>query len=312
MDALDPHWYVLHLAEAPVEVAEGQPENHCAQRREWEAAQASDDRDGVGADHEQGQARDVEREDGCEQDAGQRREHAADDPTRRGRNVGILAVEAREVPVVDDCSHRDAEPCAGEQRPQAERDARGDGEHDEVVPRDWRSRDVHDVCAVEPRERRGRRELGRRPHDRTDPQQRHEQADRDDDLRDRGRAPEVPHDDPLDDEAHERRLDEQHRGDRGGGRPMMLDAQIPIRERRDHRHCTVGEVEDSRCRVGDDEAARRDEVDAGEREPEDRVAEEFADHPNPFGSVAYVLLMSSELPGAQSKPFVPFVGDFGQ
>ena len=70
------------------------------------------------------------------------------------------------------------------------------------------------------------------------------------------------------------------------GRPVMLDPKIPIRERRDHRHRTVREVEDARRGVRDDEPARRDEVDAREREPEDRVAEELADHPNPGGSVS--------------------------
>ena len=146
VDALHPHRHVLHLAETPVEVAEGQPENHRAQRREREAAQAADDGDGVRADHEQGQAGDVEREDGREQDAGQRREHAPDDPARGRRDIGILAVEAREVAVVDDGPHRDADAGAREQRPQAERDARRDREHDEVVPRDRRARERHHVA----------------------------------------------------------------------------------------------------------------------------------------------------------------------
>ena len=220
------------------------------------------------------------------QDARQRGEHAPDDPARGGSDVGVFAVEPREVPVVDDCPHRDAETSAGKQRPQAERDAGRDREHDEVMPRYGRARDVHDVRGIEPRERRGRRELGRRPHDRTDAQQRDQQADGDDDVRDRGRATEISHDDALDDDAHERRLDQHYRRERDRRRPVMLDSEIPVRERRDHRDRAVSEIEDARSGVRDDEPARRDEVDAREREPEDRVTEELAGHPNPGGSVA--------------------------
>ena len=97
-----------------------------------------------------------------------------------------------------------------------------------------------------------------------------------------------------------------------GAGPVMLDPKVPIREGRDHRDRAVREVEDARRRVRDDEPARRDEVDARDREAEDRVAQELADHPNPGGSVSYVLVICIELPGAQSKPYVPSVGDFGQ
>ena len=92
----------------------------------------------------------------------------------------------------------------------------------------------------------------------------------------------------------------------------MLDPKFPVRERGDHRHRTVGEVEDARRRVGDDEPAGRDEVDAGEREPEDRVTQELGHHPKPGGSGSYCLVIFIEFPGLQSKPFVPSVGDFGQ
>ena len=312
MDALHPHRHVLHLAEPPVEVAEGQAEDHGAQRGEREAAQSADHRDGVRADHEQGEAGDVEREDGREQDAGQRGKHAADDPARGRRDVGVLTVQACEVAIVDDCPHCDAETGAREQRPQAERDRRRDGEHDEVVPRDRRARDRHHVGLIEPRKRRSHRELVRRPHHRADAEQRDQQADRDDDVRDRRRAAEIPHDDALDHHAHDRRLDEQHRRERERGRPVTLDPQLPIREGRDHCHRTVCEVEDARRGVRDDESARRDEVDAREREAEDRVAPELADHPKPAGSGWYVFVICIELPGLQSKPCVPSVGAFGQ
>ena len=92
----------------------------------------------------------------------------------------------------------------------------------------------------------------------------------------------------------------------------MLDAKLPIRERRDHCHRTVCEVEDARRGVRDDESARRDEVDTREREAEDRVAPELADHPKPGGSGWYVFVICIELPGRQSKPCVPSVGAFGQ
>ena len=92
----------------------------------------------------------------------------------------------------------------------------------------------------------------------------------------------------------------------------MLDPQLPIRERRDHRHRTVREIEDARRGVRDDEPARRDEVDTREREAEDRVAPELAHHPKPGGSGSYVFVICIELPGLQSKPCVPSVGVFGQ
>src|SRR5207302_1187649 len=115
-------------------------------------------------------------------------------------------------------------------------------------------------------------------------------ADGDDDVGDRRRASEVAHDHALYHHAYGRRLDEQHDDERQGCRPAVLYAQLPVAERGDHRDCAVGEVEDARRGVRDDEPARGDEVDAGKSETEDRVAQQLT-HPNvPPGSVARVAL----------------------
>ena len=51
--------------------------------------------------------------------------------------------------------------------------------------------------------------------------------------------------------------------------------ELPVQERSQHRLRAVGEVEDARGGVGQDQARRRDGVDGAEHQSEDRVGEEL-------------------------------------
>ena len=117
VDALHHDRNAVQLGQAPIEVVEGKAENHRAQCGERQAAQSTDDGNRVRVDHQQGEARNVERKDRSQQHTGQGRQHRAHDPTCDRGNVGAVTVEPGEIPVVDHGSHRDAEARPVEQHP---------------------------------------------------------------------------------------------------------------------------------------------------------------------------------------------------
>ncbi len=53
------------------------------------------------------------------------------------------------------------------------------------------------------------------------------------------------------------------------GAGMPVDPQLPVHERHEHADGALGEVEDARGRVGDDDAGGRDRVDRAERDADD-------------------------------------------
>ena len=107
-----------------------------------------------------------------------------------------------------------------------------------------------------------------------DAEQEEHHPDGDDDPHFLGRLVQVAHDEDVDEHAEERRQheDDEHHGERH--RPVVLDRELPVGEGGDHADGAVGEVEDPRRHVGDDEAGGRQGVDAPDDDADDREAEE--------------------------------------
>ena len=65
-----------------------------------------------------------------------------------------------------------------------------------------------------------------------------------------------------------------HGEERQRRRPVPAVAELPVGERRQHGHGALGEVEDARGRVGEDQSRGRDPVDRAGDQAEDGVFEE--------------------------------------
>ena len=247
-------------------------DDHPADVRHRQALEAPDDRGGERVDDQEGQRLDRERRELFgEEDPRERRHRRAEHPRELRRESGTRSVQRRELPVVDHRSHRDSETSAIQQQsdPQREQQTRDHGDHPVV-----RHERLTDVEAVAPEERTDRPRLVRVPERRREPDEEEHQTDRHDDLRHQWRGREAPHEDTFDERAQEWRCNE-HGQQQGDERlDARVDLQLPVDEREQHPHRALREVEDPRCRVGDDESCGRDRVDRSERDADDDEEEE--------------------------------------
>ena len=84
----------------------------------------------------------------------------------------------------------------------------------------------------------------------------------------------VAHDQDVDEDAEKRREDEEDEREGEDGRPALVDGQFPVRESGDHANGAVGEVEDARRDVGDNEAGGAQGVDAADDDADDGERQE--------------------------------------
>ena len=84
----------------------------------------------------------------------------------------------------------------------------------------------------------------------------------------------VAHDQDVDQHAEEGREDEQDERQGEDGGPARVDGELPIGEGGDHADRPVGEVEDARGDVRDDEAGGSQRVDASDDDADDGERQE--------------------------------------
>ena len=103
-----------------------------------------------------------------------------------------------------------------------------------------------------------------------DAEEEQQQPEGDDERHLDGRAVQPAHEHPLDEGAQQRGHDEDDEDEGQRHRPAVLDRQLPVRERGEHADGAMGEVEDARRDVGDDEAGGGEGVDAAHDQADDR------------------------------------------
>ena len=191
-------------------------------------------------------------------------EHASRAPRERRHAVGVDPVERRQVAVVDHGPHRHADPGAVEQDPQPDRHEDGRPEHDELVvadgtprirPRSSPSKNSGSLaCTVSGGQITVASWMSAtsRPIDTT--------------IRgDRRRVVQAPHDAPgrcRNPSTGAKTNSTSTSASQHGQAPRVGRAELPVDERREHGDGAVGEVEDARRGVGDDQPAGRHRVDA--------------------------------------------------
>ncbi len=185
---------------------------------------------------------------------------------------GLRPFDGAELGVVDHGPHGDAEARAPEQQPQAEGHADGGEHRRDLVPRDHEVDDgdaavapqAGDACAA-----RCPRSASARPWNASSSASVTTSLVATDAPRSSRRMTRTSRRTPMigahDAEGHEQ-------GERR--RPAPVDAQLPVHEREEHPDGAVGEVEDARGDVGDDEPGGRDGVDRGDGDAEDQEREE--------------------------------------
>ena len=201
---------------------------------------------------------------------------AARAPPRAQENAasrsGRPPLSWRSAGVVDHGPHGHAGAGAGEQQTDAHGDEHTAAQGDRLV--------VGDVDAEELELRRVAEEqaVGARHAGAPDPLRQRDQpqhdADGDDDFGHVSRLAQPPHDPDVEDDAQQGSQHDEHGEERERRRPVPAVAELPVGECRQHRHGALGEVEDARGRVGQDETGGRDPVDGAGDQPEDRVGEE--------------------------------------
>ena len=214
--------------------------------------------------------------------AGEGCEHEAQHPPHLRQPVGLRAGQRDELGIVDNRAHGDAEPGPAQEQAQGDAHDRGD-DHDHdllVLQRDTVGPEQMDRQdrAVRLGEvgRHGADDVGAAPENGGDAQQYHQEAERHHERPLHGGTVDAPEEHELDDECEEWCLheDDEHDGEQEG--PVLVLPQLPIRERRDHAHGALGEVEDASRVVGHDEADGQEAVDRTEDDAEDSEREEDA------------------------------------
>ena len=207
-----------------------------------------------------------------DEDARQRRQCAAEGPGERRQPLGPPAVELQERRVVDDGPHGHAGAGAGEQQADPHRDEHAASQGDRLVVSDVDAENL-ELCRVAEEQAVGARDAGAPDPLRQRDQPQHD-ADGDHDLGHVGCLAQPPHDPDVEHHAQQRSQDDEHGEERQRCRPVPAVAELPVGEGRQHGHGALGEVEDARGRVGQDEARGRDPVDRAGDQPEDGVGEE--------------------------------------
>ena len=240
--------------------------------RHGEAAQTADHRRGIGVDHEQGQDERLELQSGRHQDAGHRGQRGSDRPAQGGEPGRAPAEGPDQAAVVDHPPHGDAGAGPVEEEAQPDRDGDGGTDRDDLLPVD-----VH----AEEREAVEAEELGHDPRRRLPEvvvdQAEEEQGQPHGDRQRRGHVVGVH---PLDHGPLDHRPEqggEHEDGQDEGQRGVEVPAhgELPVDEGHEHAHGPVGDVEDARGGVGDDEAAGRHGVGRAEDDADDGELEEL-------------------------------------
>ena len=107
-----------------------------------------------------------------------------------------------------------------------------------------------------------------------------------------GRVAQAPHHHAVERRPQQRRQHAQHHQQRDRRRPAPPESELPVGERGQHGDGPVGEVEDARRGVGDDQARGRDAVHAPRDQAEDRVLQERVHGSSPF--VARLLVLGRD------------------
>ena len=207
-----------------------------------------------------------------DEDTGERGQGAAEGPGECGQPLGAPAVELEQRGIVDDGAHGDARAGAREEEPDAHGDEDPAGQRDRLVigdvdAEDLELRRVAEEETVGPWHARAPDPLGQRDQPQHD-------ADGDHDLGHVSRLAQPPHDADVEDHPQQGSQDHQDGEERERRRPVPAVPELPVGERGQHGHGALGEVEDPRGRIGEDETRGRDPVDRAGDQPEDGVGEE--------------------------------------
>ncbi len=196
---------------------------------------------------------DVERAsaDRGDEDARQRGECSAQGPGESRQPFGPAAVELEERRVVDHGSHGDAGSSTREQEADADCNEHTAAQGNRLVVGDVDTEEL-ELCRVAEEELVGARHA-RVPDPLRQRDQAQHDADGDHDLCNVSRLAEPPHDDDVEDDAEEGGKDDEHHKEREGRGPVPAVSELPVGKCGQHRHGALGEVEDARGRVGEDE-----------------------------------------------------------
>jgi len=181
------------------------------------------------------------------------------------------AIELEERRVVDHGSHGHAGSGARKQEADAHGDEHAAPQRDRFVVGDIDAQEL-ELCRV------AEEQLVSAWHARVpDPLRQRDQpqhdADGDHDFGHVSRLAEPPHDHDIEDDAQQRSEDDEHREEREGRGPVPSVTELPVGECGQHRHGALGEVEDARGGVGEDQTRGRDPVDSAGDQPENGVGQ---------------------------------------
>ena len=207
-----------------------------------------------------------------DEDAGQRGQRGSERPRERGQPLGATAVQLEERRVVDHRPHGHAGPRALEEQPDAHSDEHAAAEGDPLVIGHVDAEDLEFRGLAEER-LVGAGHSGV-PNPRGQGDQPEHDADGDHDLGHLGRVAQPPHDAAVEAHAHQWSQDHDHHEQGQRSRPVPAVAELPVGEGGQHGHGALGEVEDARGRVGQDESRGGDPVDRARDQAEDGVLEE--------------------------------------
>ena len=209
-------------------------------------------------------------------DAGERGERGADDEGRRDHRVGPHAHQRGDARVLGGGPHRPAEPGAVDEVHQARQRDRGDDQDQDLHVVDDGAEDVVRLAGQQDRERL----VVRLPDDHRQRLQEQAHAHRGDQRRQARRVAQRPVGDLLDREV-EHRADDDRRDQRDQQQRPARQAEAgergddgPARQRADHQHLAVGEVDQVDDPVDHRVAERDQRIDAAEHEAVDDLLDE--------------------------------------
>ena len=261
------------VREVTEHVGTGQAENQRSGEGQPNAAKPSEHGGSDGIEHEQRQDVHVERAaaDRGDEDPRQGRQRGAQRPREHRQPLRTTSVQLEQRLIVHHRPHGHTRPCALEEQPDADRNEYPATQGDRLVVGDIDAEDLElRGVAEEQLIRPGDAGV---PDPRSQGDQPEHDPDGDDDLGHLGRLAQPPHDAAVEDGPGQWGQDHDHDEQGERGRPVPAVAELPIGEGGEHGHRPLGEVEDARSGVGQDQPRGGDPVDRAGDQAENGVLE---------------------------------------